>query len=160
MEYDNKLPIYQQIIDMILLSIAKGSLAAGSKIAPVREIAAIFKVNPNTMQRSLAKLEEMGYLFSERTSGRYVTNDLGLIASLKARLPAQITQKYIDEMLDYGMKQGEIADYVRNYISTHRTECDAAGAGVQRDSFPRNEGAWGQSPHLDGGINSGQSAGN
>ena len=116
MEYDNKLPIYQQIIDMVLLSIAKGNLTPGSKVAPVREMAAIFKVNPNTMQRSLAKLEEMGYMFSERTSGRYVTNDLELISQLKARLPAQITQKYVDEMLEYGMAREEIADYVKDYI--------------------------------------------
>jgi len=115
-EYDNKLPIYQQIIDMVLLSIAKGNLTPGSKVAPVREMAAIFKVNPNTMQRSLAKLEEMGYMFSERTSGRYVTNDLELISQLKARLPAQITQKYVDEMLEYGMAREEIADYVKDYI--------------------------------------------
>ena len=116
MEYDNKLPIYQQIIDMILLSIAKGNLAPGSKVAPVREMAAIFKVNPNTMQRSLAKLEEMGYLFAERTSGRYVTNDLELITRLKAGIPAQITQKYVDEMLEYGMAREAIADYVKEYI--------------------------------------------
>ena len=116
MEYDNKLPIYQQIIDMILLSIAKDSLAPGSKVAPVREMAAIFKVNPNTMQRSLAKLEEMGYMFSERTSGRYVTNDLELISQLKARLPAQITEKYVNEMMDSGMVREKIADYVKDYI--------------------------------------------
>ena len=116
MEYNNKLPIYQQIMDNILLSIARGELTPGCKIAPVREMAAIFKVNPNTMQRSLAKLEEMGFLFSERTSGRYVTNDVGIIARLKSSFPEQITKRYVNEMLEYGMAHDAIADYVQRYI--------------------------------------------
>ena len=116
MNYDNKLPIYQQIIDNILLSIAKGELKPGERVAPVREMAANFKVNPNTMQRSLAKLEDMGYLFTERTSGRYVTTDLGIVVRLKAKLPEQITERYVDEMLDYGMEKEAITDYIRRYI--------------------------------------------
>jgi len=116
MTYDNKLPIYQQIIDRMLLSIAKGELSPGERIAPVRELAADFTVNPNTMQRSLAKLEEMGYLYSERTSGRFVTRDIGVVARLKANLPEQITKRYIEEMLEYGMLKDAIADYVRDYM--------------------------------------------
>ena len=116
MTYNNKLPIYQQIIDNILLSIARGELVPGERIAPVREMAANFKVNPNTMQRSLAKLEDMGYMYSERTSGRFVTLDLGLVARLKAQFPEQITKRFISEMLEYGMEKEAIADYVRNYV--------------------------------------------
>ncbi|MCL2399705.1 MAG: GntR family transcriptional regulator [Defluviitaleaceae bacterium] len=116
MNYNNQLPIYQQIIDNILLSIAKGDLLPGEKVASVREMAANFKVNPNTMQRSLAKLEEMGYLFSERTSGRFITKDVGIIARLKSSFPQQITKKYVDEMMEYGMIKDGIEDYVKNYI--------------------------------------------
>ena len=122
MNYNNQLPIYQQIIDNILLSIAKGEFSPGEKIASVRDMAANFKVNPNTMQRSLAKLEEMGYLFSERTSGRYITNDVGIVARLKSSFPEQITKRYVDEMLEYGMLKEGISDYVRHYIE--RRDCN------------------------------------
>ena len=116
MTYNNRLPIYQQIIDSILLSVARGELRPGEKVAPVREMAADFKVNPNTMQRSLAKLEDMGYMYSERTSGRFVTQDLGMVARLKAQIPEQITGRYVEEMLVFGMDKAEIGEYVRSYI--------------------------------------------
>jgi len=114
--FDNTQPIFRQIIDQILLTIATGELSPGDKVAPVREMAQAYKVNPNTMQKSLAKLEEMGYLFTERTSGRYVTQDCELIESLKAKLPAQITEKYVADMLECGIAEQDIPGYVKNYI--------------------------------------------
>ncbi|MCL2421339.1 MAG: GntR family transcriptional regulator [Defluviitaleaceae bacterium] len=115
-DFDNNSPIYRQIIDQILLSIAKGELSPGGKVAPVRELAAAYRVNPNTMQKSLAKLEEMGYLYSERTSGRYVTKQQDLIERLQASLPAQITEKYVAEMLECGMALEDIPSYVKQFV--------------------------------------------
>ena len=114
--YDNSQPIFRQIIDKILLSIAIGELQPGGKVAPVREMALEYKVNPNTMQKSLAKLEEMGYLFTERTSGRYVTQDLNLVKGLKAKLPAQITEKYVADMGGCGIASDDIPEYLNNYL--------------------------------------------
>ena len=114
--YDNSQPIFRQIIDRILLSIATGEMPPGGKVAPVREMALAHKVNPNTMQKSLAKLEEMGYLFTERTSGRFVTGDLGLIESLKTKLPAQITEKYVADMLECGTKPKDIPGHLKNHL--------------------------------------------
>jgi len=115
-QYDNSRPIFQQIIDRILQSIATGDLPPGGKVAPVREMALEHKVNPNTMQKSLAKLEEMGYLFTERTSGRYVTQDQALIQSLKAKLPAQITKKYVTQMLESGISLEDIPRHLKNHL--------------------------------------------
>ena len=114
--YDNSQPIFRQIIDRILLSIATGELPPGGKIAPVREMAIEHKVNPNTMQKSLAKLEEMGYLFTERTSGRYVTQDINLIEGLKAKLPAQITEKYVSDMRECGIAPKDIAHHLQSFL--------------------------------------------
>ena len=119
-EFNNSKPIYSQIVEKILLAIAKGELAPGAKVNPVRDMAAEFKVNPNTMQRSLAKLEEMGYMYTERTSGRYVTNDIGLIESLKASLPAKITEEYITEMVNCGIARDAIPSYVNDFIERGR----------------------------------------
>jgi len=115
-QFDNNQPIFRQIIDQLLLTIATGELAPGDKVAPVREMAMEFRVNPNTMQKSLAKLEEMGYLFTERTSGRYVTLDLELIEGLKSKLPAQITEKYVQDMLECGASHTDIPEYVIKHL--------------------------------------------
>ena len=114
--FDSKQPIYQQIIDRILASIATGEMAPGEKVDSVRVMALNYGVNPNTIQKSLAKLEEMGYLRTQRTSGRYVTNDAAAIAALKVRIPDGIISGFVEEMLDFGIAKSEIADYVRKYI--------------------------------------------
>ncbi|MCL2851431.1 MAG: GntR family transcriptional regulator [Defluviitaleaceae bacterium] len=115
-EFDNNQPIYQQIVEQIRLSIAKGELSPGAKVASVRDMALRFRVNPNTMQKSLAKLEDMGYLHSERTSGRFVTDDLALIETLKAEIPSKITGKYVSDMTEFGIAAGDIPNFVRTYI--------------------------------------------
>ena len=115
-QFDNSQPIFRQIIDHVLQAIATGALPPGGKVAPVRELALEYKVNPNTMQKSLAKLEEMGYLYTERTSGRYVTQDLALIESLKAQLPAQITEKYVTQMGECGIPPEETPTHLSNYL--------------------------------------------
>ena len=115
-QYDNSQPIFRQIIDQILLSIATGELAPGGKVAPVRDMALEYNVNPNTMQKSLAKLEEMGYMYTERTSGRYITQDLALIEGLKIKLPTQITEKYVQDMLECGTAPEDIIGYVKNNL--------------------------------------------
>jgi len=115
-DFDNNLPIYQQIIEQILTEIASGVLSPGEKVAPVRDLAAQYKVNPNTMQKALAKLEDGGYLFTERTSGRFVTRDTELIQGLRTNMTASVTNKYIKEMQDIGMTLEQILDYVTNHI--------------------------------------------
>ncbi|MCL1845193.1 MAG: GntR family transcriptional regulator [Defluviitaleaceae bacterium] len=110
--FNNTQPIYLQIISRVLLAIAKGELPLGGKISPVRDMAANFKVNPNTMQKALARLEEMGYLYAEGTSGRYVTKDVALIDALKKNLPEELTANYISEMTNCGIRNSEIVKYV------------------------------------------------
>ena len=69
--------IYLQLIDIIQNRIATGYYTPGSKLASVRDLASEAEVNPNTMQKALAELERMGLVYSQRTSGRFVTDDEG-----------------------------------------------------------------------------------
>jgi len=110
------------MIDRILLAVATGELPPGTKVKPVREMAADFKVSPNTMQKSLAKLEDMGYMYTERTSGRFVTHDASLISTLRAMLPAEITAKYIAYMTECGIEKSAIPAYVSDFISREPQE--------------------------------------
>ena len=127
-QFDNSQPIFRQIIDHVLQAIATGALPPGGKVAPVRELALEYKVNPNTMQKSLAKLEEMGYLYTERTSGRYVTQDVELIQSLKADLPAQITAKYVTQMGECGIAPQDTTAFLASYLSqTNQERTDTHG---------------------------------
>ena len=83
-EYDNKTPIYMQIITEMKMRMVSGKLAAGEKIPSVRELAQEFEVNPNTMQRALSEMERENLFYTERTSGRFVTTDEGMIIDRKS----------------------------------------------------------------------------
>ena len=79
-------PIYQQLMEQLTEQIVSGQLGAGDKVPPVRELAAEAGVNPNTMQRALADLEREGLMYTNRTSGRYVTEDREMIAKIREQI--------------------------------------------------------------------------
>ena len=62
MQFDNGLPIYLQIVKEMTLRALSGAIKPGEKIPPVRELAAEFGVNPNTMQRAMAEMERESHL--------------------------------------------------------------------------------------------------
>lgn len=82
-QYDTAVPIYLQIIERIEQKLVTGEWRAGERVPAVRELAAEFGVNPNTMQRALAELERNGLVYSERTAGRFVTPDEQRIRRLR-----------------------------------------------------------------------------
>ena len=63
-------PIYIQLVEHLQLAIISGLLPPGSRVPPVRELAAEAAVNPNTMQKALQELEQGGLVQTQRTSGR------------------------------------------------------------------------------------------
>ena len=65
-------PIYVQLMETITAAIASGTLAAGSRLPSVREMAAQAGVNPNTMQRALAELLKSGEI-TKLSGGRYTS---------------------------------------------------------------------------------------
>lgn len=76
-------PIYTQLLEQIRIRIISGSYPLGSKLPSVRDLASTAAVNPNTMQKALSELERSGLIYSQRTSGRYVTEDASMIQTLK-----------------------------------------------------------------------------
>ena len=85
-EFTSDKPIHVQLVNEISNRIIKGEYAPGMKLPSVRDFAAQASVNPNTMQRALSALESGGLIFSERTTGRFVTNNLELIRKAKANV--------------------------------------------------------------------------
>lgn len=81
--FDNDRPIYAQLLEQILFLIISGRYPPGSKLPSVRDLASEASVNPNTMQRALTELERMGLVYSQRTSGRFVTEDEAMIQRMK-----------------------------------------------------------------------------
>ncbi len=82
MEFDNNRPIYIQLLEDFKLKISSGEWKSGEKMDTVRNLAKIYGVNPNTVQRALQELEREGLAKSNRTSGRFITDDEKLIEDM------------------------------------------------------------------------------
>ncbi|HHV98825.1 MAG TPA: GntR family transcriptional regulator [Clostridiaceae bacterium] len=105
-------PIYSQLIEQIELRICSGVYPLGSKLPSVRDLAQEAAVNPNTMQRALAKLEEDGLLYTNRTSGRFVTEDVNMIKQVKNRLAKEHVQVFLKKMTELGFDYEEILSII------------------------------------------------
>ena len=85
-ELSNDRPIYLQLMERIQMDIVSGKYHAGDKLPSVRDLAIEAAVNPNTMQKALSELERVGLVYSQRTSGRFITEDATMIKELKQHL--------------------------------------------------------------------------
>ena len=106
--FNNDMPIYTQLVDKIKLSIVSGQLPPGEKLSTVRELATEAKVNPNTMQRAFQELERAGLVFSQRSSGRFVTEDVEIIMEAKKAMARQYVQSFMKSMEQLGYTGEEI----------------------------------------------------
>lgn len=100
-------PIYSQIMEHITMDIISGTYSPGTKLPSVRELAQEAGVNPNTMQKSLAELERTGLLFSQRTTGRFITEDLSMIEETKKELASEQIKEFLEKMEHIGFNKQE-----------------------------------------------------
>ena len=108
--FQSNVPIYLQIIAELKRRIAAGELLPGGRVASVREMAAAFGVNPNTMQRAITQLETLGLVTTNRTLGRTVTENAGALEEMRRRLAVECTENFFKEMGALGYSRGESAD--------------------------------------------------
>jgi len=66
-------PVYRQIIDQVLGSIAAGALSAGDQLPTVRQVAVDLAINPNTVQRAYRELEIRGVLETQQGTGTFIS---------------------------------------------------------------------------------------
>ena len=107
-QFDNSMPIYTQLVDKIELAIVSGEYARGQRLPGVRELAAEAGVNPNTMQRAFAKLELSGLVYTQRSNGRFVTEDTTVIERTKETLAREQIHSFMDSMLRIGYTKDDI----------------------------------------------------
>jgi DNA-binding transcriptional regulator YhcF (GntR family) len=105
---DSDRPIFLQIVERIQMDIIAGKYKPGDKLPSVRELASEAAVNPNTMQKAFSELERTGLVYSQRTTGRFITEDTAMIDALKASLAKEKIMEFIEHMKRLGFKDEEI----------------------------------------------------
>ena len=111
--FDNNLPIYLQLVNEIKINIISGKLQAGERIPSVRELALQNQVNPNTMQKALTELEENGLIYTERTNGKFVTEDKDLINKYKKEYASLLAENFLKDMEQLGFNKEEAIYYLK-----------------------------------------------
>lgn len=111
--FDNERPIYIQLVEIIRIEIVSGKFKRGERMPSVRELALIMKVNPNTMQKALAELENEHLIYTERTNGKYVTQDEKLIEKIKGKLAKEIIDNYLNNMKKIGIDYDLAVKYLQ-----------------------------------------------
>ena len=109
-------PIYAQINEEIQRRIISGEYSAGQRMPSVRELAAQAEVNPNTMQKALAEMEQKGLLYSQRTSGRFVTEDQEMIEEIKKSLAKEQIIAFVENMRQLGFNNEDILAQVQKIV--------------------------------------------
>lgn len=106
-------PIFIQIVERIQMDIISGVYKSGDKLPAVRELASIASVNPNTMQRALSELEKTGLVYSQRTSGRFITEDIKMIDELKQKLAKEKIDEFFAAMKMLGISEKEAIQLIQ-----------------------------------------------
>ena len=111
--FDNERPIYVQLVEKIRIEIISGKLKLGERLPSVRELALAARVNPNTMQKALVELEDEGLVYTERTNGKFVTENKELIEKIKKKLAEEKVNNYLTDMKNIGITYEEAIIYLQ-----------------------------------------------
>ena len=121
-KFNDNAPIYLQIVNTLKRNIASGAYPPGSRLPSVRDLALEAGVNPNTMQRALSELERSGLVNSQRTAGRFITEDADALLELRKSMSEEIVGELISRLRGLGMSGEQILDMIREKIDSEHKE--------------------------------------
>ena len=108
MDFNQNLPIYIQIMNLIKDKMASGEICGGDKLASVREFSKELKVNPNTVQRAYQELEREQLVSTRRGMGTFITDDEKIIKDLKRAMAGDVIESFLNKMEKLGFTPNEI----------------------------------------------------
>ena len=120
--FTSRAPVYMQIVSRIRADILGGVYKPDQQIPAVRQLALTAGVNPNTMQKAFAALEQSGLICTQRTSGRTVTEDIEVIKGVQKDLASSHITQFIQKMKELGFTNDEIKNLVESTIEEGKYE--------------------------------------
>jgi GntR family transcriptional regulator len=116
-------PLYEQVLNQVRSSIAKGEIEMGSKMPSVRDLAQELRMNPNTVMRAYQELERDGLTEKRRGLGTYVTSSSERINSFREQLARTYIDQFVGQMSSLGLSWED----VQQYISSKQSGNDEKG---------------------------------
>ncbi len=115
MQLEGGAPIYEQLSARITELIAGGTLTENEKLPAVREVAKSLGINPNTVQKAYAMLEQNGLIYSIPAKGSYVAKTEKTEEIIKKKILCTLSEN-ISEAVKAGIKKEEIISIIEEVI--------------------------------------------
>ena len=115
-KFDQNIPIYIQIMNLIKRDVVTKKLNPGDKLPSVREMAAELQVNPNTLQRAYQELEREGVTYTQRGMGNFVREDMNMIGELKKEMSKEFIESFLKGMINLGFTAEEIVGIIQEKV--------------------------------------------
>jgi len=114
--FDDRMPIYRQIILQFNRAFVRGDIEPGDRIPSIRELSALLRVNTNTIQRVYLEMERDGVISSKRGTGYFFTEDLTMTEKIRRDLTIDSLRRFVEEMGALGLKSSEIMDELQLFM--------------------------------------------
>lgn len=109
LDYKDRRPIYEQVIEKFQQMILCGALQPGEAMPSVRGLAMELSLNPNTIQRAYQELEREGYIYSIKGKGSFVSDTGDAALNKRAEVGAQI-RVCVEQAFAAGISEQELRE--------------------------------------------------
>ena len=116
LSFDDRMPIYRQIILQFNRAFVRGDIKPGDRIPSIRELSTILRVNTNTVQRVYQEMERDGSISSKRGTGYYFTEDSEMTEKMRKDLTRESLHRFAEEMYALGLKKKDIINELEEYM--------------------------------------------
>lgn len=120
LDSSSPIPFYRQVIHVIKLEILSGRLTDGDRLPPIRDLAKILKLNPNTVAKAYYTLEEEGFIESKRGSGNWVNYKKAKLDSLRKGMIEDEFRSFLEKAFSLGATIEGIKNLMERYSDNDR----------------------------------------
>ena len=115
--FDDNLPIYLQIMDLIKTQMISKEILPGDKLPSVRDMSKQLEVNPNTVQRAYVEMEREMLVYTKRGQGTFIVDEPEAILKLREEMVLDRVDTFVKEMEAFGFSHDELLKVIESYLS-------------------------------------------
>lgn len=116
LEYQSKLPIYEQLYKSIIKMASLGVMEPNEKLPSVRVLGQQLGVNPNTVQKAYQMLERDQIIYSIPGKGSFISPDLSSVDVKKSEALEKVALA-VKEAIDHGVEKYELLQYIEQLLN-------------------------------------------
>jgi GntR family transcriptional regulator len=120
--FNNRDPVYLQVVRYFKEEIATGKLIAGQEIPSRRELAGLLKINPNTAQRAYKEMEEQMLITTEGNSPSRITMDERILNSIHKELIQEAVDLFVGSIIKINVPVDELLHQVKEKFESERAK--------------------------------------